>query len=990
MATSKLPPLHKATFFFLAAICINVVTSVPTGYLAKRTALIQAEENLRIGGNGSTLTPNERKVNEIMMREKRALIEATRLNGSYFPAGHNFLLSRAAMENTTAFRIIQKMPKGGVLHTHDEGMTSIDWLVKNVTYRDLCYMCVDKHYQVSFHFFNTPPVNPDCPWRLVSQFRQESESTATFDQSLHNNMTMVTADPDRVYTDVDAVWKKFMTYFLTMEGLMLYAPVFEDYLWEGLGQFRQDNVQYVEIRGLLPSVYELDSSTHNSTWVMDLYKRVVNGFVSKYPDFSGVKIIMSSLRLLPESDILSKVKEATRLYREYPGFMVGFDLVGQEDPYHPLLYYIDALLYPSQQNPPVHLPYFFHAGETNWQDAASDYNLVDAILLNTTRIGHGYALYKHPKLMESVRSQNIAVEVSPISNQVLKLVADLRNHPVAELIAEDMPVVISSDDNAAWEALPLTHDFYVTFMALTGEDTGLATLKRLAYNSLRYSAMSAGEKDTAIQLWLSKWDAFINDIRDGPTRGMARNWKTLAQVSVLLLAVPFMICKPLNRQQPPSQAPADNNAGAEDKGTGLEYDRYLKQVVDVLESDDEFRKQLESANISDIKSGAIAMHLQLVNRTIRTKLDEIKRMEIQRLQQLARLKTRMAGEGKRQARMELPDHLDVRNPHSFEIRDLENLILKTTRDLEEVDGQRRKEFKEYEIEKEYEYQDKLKNLPEGERQKTEEQHQQLQEKHKEHEKIQHPGSKDQFEEVWEKEDKMEDQDFDPKTFFMMHDLNEDKFWDIQEVEAVLQRELEKVYDARNSPEEDDPMEKEEEMNRMREHVFTEIDTDKDLMISIQEFLQYTGKNGDNKKFEENEGWETVDQKPAFTDEEYQQYIQQHHAQPGEVPPPVDNNLHFQPEEQLHHQQQQFQQEQQRTQQGMPQGVPQEVPVQNAAHQQQGIGQQVVDQAEVGHDPAPQEGIAQQAKPHEFQPPHGQDQVVKLGENLVHQGQGEPL
>ena len=34
------------------------------------------------------------------------------------------------------------------------------------------------------------------------------------------------------------------------------------------------------------------------------------------------------------------------------------------------------------------------------------------------------------------------------------------------------------------------------------------------------------------------------------------------------------------------------------------------------------------------------MHLELVNNTIRTKLDEIKRMEVQRLQELARIKMR--------------------------------------------------------------------------------------------------------------------------------------------------------------------------------------------------------------------------------------------------------------------------------------------------------------------------------------------------------------
>lgn len=43
-----------------------------------------------------------------------------------------------------------------------------------------------------------------------------------------------------------------------------------------------------------------------------------------------------------------------------------------------------------------------------------------------------------------------------------------------------------------------------------------------------------------------------------------------------------------------------------------------------------------------------------------------------------------------------------------------------------------------------------------------------QEKHNKHEKIHYPGHKQQLEEVWEKQDHMEGQNFDPKTFFMMH------------------------------------------------------------------------------------------------------------------------------------------------------------------------------------------------------------------------------
>lgn len=50
--------------------------------------------------------------------------------------------------------------------------------------------------------------------------------------------------------------------------------------------------------------------------------------------------------------------------QKYPEYFAGYDLVGQEDPGKPLLDYLDDLLYPSNLNSPVDLPYFFHAGET--------------------------------------------------------------------------------------------------------------------------------------------------------------------------------------------------------------------------------------------------------------------------------------------------------------------------------------------------------------------------------------------------------------------------------------------------------------------------------------------------------------------------------------------------------------------------------------------------------------------------------------------------
>ena len=57
-----------------------------------------------------------------------------------------------------------------------------------------------------------------------------------------------------------------------------------------------------------------------------------------------------------------------------------------------------------------------------------------------------------------------------------------------------------------------------------------------------------------------------------------------------------------------------------------------------------------------------------------------------------------------------------------------------------------------------------------------------------------------------------------------------------------------MYDPNNP--EDDLRERYEDMARMREHVFGELDADKDHMISKEEFLKYTA----SADFEKDEGW----------------------------------------------------------------------------------------------------------------------------------------
>lgn len=62
--------------------------------------------------------------------------------------------------------------------------------------------------------------------------------------------------------------------------------------------------------------------------------------------------------------------EIPSLQTKFPDFVIGFDLVGQEDLGRPLIDFADQIL----TLPPT-IKFFFHAGETNWGGQTDD-NLV--------------------------------------------------------------------------------------------------------------------------------------------------------------------------------------------------------------------------------------------------------------------------------------------------------------------------------------------------------------------------------------------------------------------------------------------------------------------------------------------------------------------------------------------------------------------------------------------------------------------------------------
>ncbi|XP_032655131.1 nucleobindin-2 isoform X2 [Chelonoidis abingdonii] len=348
-------------------------------------------------------------------------------------------------------------------------------------------------------------------------------------------------------------------------------------------------------------------------------------------------------------------------------------------------------------------------------------------------------------------------------------------------------------------------------------------------------------------------------------------WRTVLPQHCVLLVTCLLIsleAVPIDIDKTKVQGePHVEGAKIETPDTGLYYDEYLKQVIDVLETDKHFREKLQTADIEEIKSGKLSKELDLVSHHVRTRLDELKRQEVARLRMLIKAKMDSFQDTgiDHQALLKQFEHLNHQNPDTFESKDLDMLIKAATSDLENYDKTRHDEFKKYEMMKEHERREYLKTLNEEKRREEESKYEEMKKKHGDHPKVNHPGSKDQLKEVWEESDGLDPNDFNPKTFFKLHDVNNDGFLDEQELEALFTKELEKVYDPKN--EEDDMVEMEEERLRMREHVMNEIDVNKDRLVTLHEFLKATEK----KEFLEPDSWETLDQQQVFTEEELKEF-----------------------------------------------------------------------------------------------------------------------
>ncbi|WP_434985528.1 adenosine deaminase [Vreelandella zhaodongensis] len=149
----------------------------------------------------------------------------------------------------------------------------------------------------------------------------------------------------------------------------------------------------------------------------------------------SVGMIMAFLRDRPAEEALQVLEQAAPYWK-------SLDAIGLDSAEH--------------NNPPIKFQAVFarakeiglvrvaHAGE----EGPADYIVQALDVLDVQRIDHGVRCLESERVVQRLRDEQIVLTVCPLSNVSLKVVDQLRFHPLPKLLEEGLKVTISSDDPA--------------------------------------------------------------------------------------------------------------------------------------------------------------------------------------------------------------------------------------------------------------------------------------------------------------------------------------------------------------------------------------------------------------------------------------------------------------------------------------------------------------------------------------------------------------
>ncbi|KAF8333951.1 Metallo-dependent hydrolase [Cantharellus anzutake] len=522
-------------------------------YLEAREALIAQDRSLRRDHQEDIrpIRPESGKQTEAKELWENAGNEIS-ASQSLFP-GMGFLTGNNS--SVEIFRILKKMPKGGLLHAHLDAMVDAEKLLNWALTLGAGYMHVrvDEPITASNFYLVVPEFKALVPGTtdnisLAPSLMSPSYLPKTW-VPLHvarrpfslkaflmlKNLrgpelfdAWVTAsiriDPSEAYENmntVDKIWDRFRAAFRTIFGLFRFEPIFRAVIKQVFWDCLNDGISYAELRINFHPLFMVRADGREDfghrEWVLAI-REILDEFreelkpLGRQEEFVGVKLIYTTFRLASPEEIQFYLDDCFELKKEFQDEIAGFDLVGQEDLGEPLIKFVEVFLKFQKrvQEAQLYLPFIFHAGETLSDGGETDLNLIDALLLGTKRIGHGFSIAKHPHLLQMCREKNIMLEVCPIS---CRLTSSMPMHPLPAVLNSGVPVALNCDDPGIFDSMGNTYDIFQVLIA--SDVSGLTTIGTIAYDSLQFSELQSEKKVQALEFWKKRWAAFIDAIVDG-------------------------------------------------------------------------------------------------------------------------------------------------------------------------------------------------------------------------------------------------------------------------------------------------------------------------------------------------------------------------------------------------------------------------------------------------------------------------------------------
>ena len=275
--------------------------------------------------------------------------------------------------------------------------------------------------------------------------------------------------------------QEFLDIYYAGANVLQTEQDFYDLTWAYLTKVHAQNVVHVEVF--------FDPQTHTDRGVP--FENVINGIYTALKNGEekfkiSFRLIMSYLRHLDEKSAFNTLEQSLPFKNWIDG--VGLDSSELGNPPSKFEQVFEA-------SKKAGFKLVAHAGE----EGPSDYIWEALNLLQVDRIDHGNRCLEDNRLVEHLAKIQMPLTLCPLSNLELKVIDDLKNYQLREMMDNNLLVTLNSDDPAYFGGY-MNENFIATAEAL---DLDKEEILILFKNAFKASWLDSNEKEQ----WIAKIDA---------------------------------------------------------------------------------------------------------------------------------------------------------------------------------------------------------------------------------------------------------------------------------------------------------------------------------------------------------------------------------------------------------------------------------------------------------------------------------------------------